>query len=404
MAAVLVRASVTTDYRVLIPPIVGRYQPPTLYGALVAASGGGKGASLDAAAELLPFVSLPDHRIRELSVGSGEGLVKKFFVKDSVTDDTGKVIGTEWRQAWQAMLVRIDEGSMLGPMMKRQGQTTLETLRQAWSGERLGGTYADEERGQQLAPHTYRLCVALGIQPETAGFLFEDVHGGLPQRFLWLAVQSPTMPGLDEIPEHPGQLRWGPPLVDARHLKANINGLQRCLVDIAPEIMHEIRVAHLAQVQGRTDGDALDGHANLARLKVAVILGVLDGRLSVTSDDWAIAATIARTSTAVRRWMQARLAASENETRQARNKAYAEREVQAEDAKVKAQTLRMAKRARTYVLKLTAANKKAGLRELGQSFGGSERHLMSDAIDYALSMDWIRREGGGFVLGGSEPR
>ena len=404
LAAVLVRASVATDYRILIPAIVSRYQPPTLYGALVAASGGGKGASLDTAAELLPFISTPDHNIREQSAGSGEGMVKKFFTKSSLTDDFGKVIGTEWKQAWQAMLVRIDEGSMLGPMMKRQGQTTLETLRQAWSGERLGGTYADEERGQQLAPHTYRMCVVLGIQPETAGFLFEDVHGGLPQRFLWLAVQTPKLPDLDKLPDNPGPLRWGAHTLTGRNLNINVNGMQRCVIDIDPEIAHEIRVAHVAQVEGRAEGDALDGHANLARLKVASILGILDGRLSVTPEDWAIAGIVSDTSSAVRRWVQARLKATSETSRRAQDKAHVDREVMAEGAKEKAQILRMAKRARRYVLQLTGAGGKAGLREMNQRFGGSERHLMGEAIDHALSMDWIRKDDSGFVLGESAPR
>ncbi|MGW5687588.1 hypothetical protein [Nonomuraea sp. NPDC003754] len=403
LAAVLVRAAVSTDYRVLLPAIVGRYQPPNLYAALVAASGGGKGASLDAAGELLPFVSTPDHRIREASAGSGEGLAKKFFTKVSLTDDRGRITGTEWEQTAHALLVRVDEGSMLGPLMKRQGQTTTETLRQAWSGERLGGSYADVERGQQLAPHTYRLCIAMGVQPETAAFLFEDTHGGLPQRFLWLAVQSPDMPSLDAIPDHPGRLRWTAPVINGRHLQANVMGLQRCLIDIAPEIAHEIRVAHLAQVEGRAEIDSLDGHANLSRLKVASILGVLDGRLEVTPEDWALAGTLMRTSSAVRTWIRERVSASEKETRRARNKAHAEREVMADVAKERARVLRMAVRVRRCVVRDAGEGVRTTKRRVNQAFKGPEKEFLDAAIDHALAMDWVRYDGAVYTLGGSAP-
>ncbi|MFD8556805.1 hypothetical protein ACFV1N_05890 [Streptosporangium canum] len=403
-AAVMVRGAVSLDYRVIIPPIVARPQPPNLYAGLVAGSGGGKGASLDTASELLPFVSTDDHRIREVSAGSGEGLAKKFFAKVTLTDERGKSTGTDWKQSWQALLVRVDEGSMFGPLMKRQGQTTTETLRSAWSGERLGGSYADEERGQQLAPHTYRLCIALGIQPETAAFLFDDVYGGLPQRFLWLAVQAPKMPPLDALPDWPGQLRWSPPLITGRDLRANIAGLQRCIVDIAPEIAHEIRVAHVAQVEGRSEANALDGHANLSRLKVATVLGALDGRLSVTVEDWEIAGIVMRTSSAVRTWIRGRVQLSEAATRKARNKEHVEREVMAENAKENAKITRMAKRAHRYVGLIIADGEKAIYREVNRRFGGTERHLLGDAIQYALSMDWIRRDGEAFVLGESTPR
>ncbi|MFC7382855.1 YfjI family protein [Sphaerisporangium rhizosphaerae] len=405
--AVLARAAVRIDYRIMLRAIVGRPQPLNVFVALGGLSGGGKGASLDTASELLPFTNVDGHHIREISAGSGEGIVKKFFTRAEKKDDEGRGGGMEWQQTIHGILVRVDEGSMFGPLMKRQGQTTTETLRQAWSGERLGGSYADEDRGQQLAPHTYRLCVLLGIQPEIAGFLFDDTFGGLPQRFLWLAVQAPEMPDLDAIPAYPGRLDWAPPAVDLRgsdRLFVGVGELNRQFVDVAPEVEHEIRVAHLAQVTGRAAADPLDGHANLSRLKVAAILGALDGRIAVSVEDWALAGMVMATSTAVRRWMQARVKATEAESRKARNIAHVEREVMAEDAKANARVVRMAKRAHKYVGQILDAGEKATYRAVNRKFGGTEKDGVNAAIDHALEMDWIRRDGEAFALGESVPR
>ncbi|MGW3352564.1 bifunctional DNA primase/polymerase [Nonomuraea rubra] len=405
MAAVLIRAATALDYRVLLPAVVGRPAALNLFGALAAGSGGGKGASLDAAAELVPFANTQNHRIIEVSAGSGEGLVKKFFARVEEKDSNNKPTGNwQWEQQVEGMYLRVDEGSLFGPLSQRKGQTTVEMLRQAWSGERLGGSYASEDRGHQLAPHTYRMCLIMGIQPEIAGFLFDDVHGGLPQRFLWLAVQSPEMPDLDNIPMHPGALTWHPPVVDARHLTGRVNNMARHLLDIAPEVAREIRAAHLDQVTGRAAADPLDGHANLSRLKVAAVLAALDDHLGVRVEDWELSRVVMDTSRAVRRWMQQRVQATDAATRKARNVAHAEREVLAESAKETAKLTRMAKRAHRYVDQLTSAGQKATKREINKRFGGSEKPLLEDALDHALGLDWIRRDGDVFVLGESMPK
>ena len=76
-------------------------------------------------------------------------------------------------------------------------------------------------------------------------------------------------------------------------------------VDLAATTIDTARVA-----RARGDGDALDGHALLCRLKVAAVLGILEGRGEVNEEDWSLAGVIAakseRTRVGVVETLQAR--------------------------------------------------------------------------------------------------
>ena len=78
----------------------------------------------------------------------------------------------------------------------------------------------------------------------------------------------------------------------------------------------------------RGDGDALDGHALLAQLKVAAALGIADGRYAVTDDDWSLAEIVMHKSAAVRSSVQQTLSAKTKEANFARGEAEAARTIQ----------------------------------------------------------------------------
>ena len=59
--------------------------------------------------------------------------------------------------------------------------------------------------------------------------------------------------------------------------------------------------AHGRAQPGAATIDSLDGHAFLVRLKIAALLAIIDRRLNVTGEDWALAEIVMRTSDAVRR-------------------------------------------------------------------------------------------------------
>lgn len=77
-----------------------------------------------------------------------------------------------------------------------------------------------------------------------------------------------------------------------------------------------ILAARLARTRGH--GDALDGHALLTRLKVAVALGLLDERYSVTEEDWDLAEIIMIASDATRAAVQDQLRRSAAKVNEAR--------------------------------------------------------------------------------------
>jgi hypothetical protein len=414
LAGVLARVATMLDWRVILPPIVGRPQPVNLFITLAAKPGAGKGASLDAARELLPLtVRSRDHLVREKPLGSGEGMAKLYF-QEKVEVENGRERGTgEWELHWRGILIRIDEGSILGPMAKRSGQTTLETLRSAWSGELIGGSYASSDRGHQLQALTYRMCVTMGIQPELAKGIFSDSYGGLPQRFVWLSVYADDLPEIGQEPPWPGRLDWKPPPLD---LNGEVNGERRQLVSYAPSVEREIREQHRDQLRGVGDADEMTGHLNLSRLKVATVLAAIEGRVSITEEDWAIAGLIMDTSEGVRKWMQARVQVADAKVQKMYDDRAVTRSIKQDDARDERRLQRLAVRARNAVDRRARRHRELGhpsdrvsYKELvNNAFNARDRGDAEEAIQMCLDRDWLRVEHEGdttwFCLGDSQPR
>jgi hypothetical protein len=72
--------------------------------------------------------------------------------------------------------------------------------------------------------------------------------------------------------------------------------------------------------------DALDGHADLIRLKVAAAVAILAERLHITEDDWRLAAVVLQMSDSTRSMVVQRLKARSTERNRARAVAEGERE------------------------------------------------------------------------------
>jgi Protein of unknown function (DUF3987) len=256
---------------VTLPDLVGTRGSLNLYVALSAKSGGGKGTAMGVAANLIPG------EIRTLGIGSGEGMVEA--LKNSTDDDSN----------WPAVLFSVDEIDTLAAMGSRRGGTTSVILRQGFSGESLGFSYRG--RTSLIQAHTYRMCVLLSVQPARAGALLDDAGGGTPQRFLWLPARDRriTSPPPYEWPVDPtGRLRHIPSLshIDIRRAVGTVS-----VPDVLIRTVRDERAAAM-----RDDDDALDGHAIYAREKISYALAVMDGRTSVSEDDWTLAGTVAAVS------------------------------------------------------------------------------------------------------------
>lgn len=317
LGVVLARVAAATPPFVVLPPTIGGEASLNLFVGLVAPSGGGKGAA-EACAD--DAVKIDGGLYETWKLGSGQGIAHGYVHREK-----GHLV----RHA-DAVLFTISEIDYLGGLSEPRGSTLLPELRSTWMGERLGHLYVDPAKRVPVEPHTYRTALVAGIQPHRAAILLDDADAGTPQRFVWVPAIDPDAP--DVAPDEPRPLRWDRPL---SWPTAGFFGRSRLRVCAqAADTIEQARVARL-----RGHGDALDGHALLARLKVAAALTLLNGRVDVDDDDWALAAAVMAVSDATRGSVVAALAAKTREVNIARAEAEAERTVivseRVEDAAVK---------------------------------------------------------------------
>jgi hypothetical protein len=132
------------------------------------------------------------------------------------------------------------------------------------------------------------------------------------------------MPGTDADmpdtpPKEPDPITWKFPV------KHNPSGTGRVTVEVCDTARSSIDREHVKRNRG--DGDALDGHALLTRLKWAAALGLLDGRVEVSEQDWELAGTIMAMSDHTRGQVIQTLRLKSQQANQARGKARAEQQL-----------------------------------------------------------------------------
>ena len=400
LGAVLARVCLYSDYRFVLPATIARLGSLNLFVALVGNSGIGKGGALDQASDLLGDPELADdyeYLKDEINVGSGEGMIHAYteLVTELIGDKKTRQVRQQVRQG---LLVRINEVETLEKLSQRSGQTTMQVLREAFSGERLGQTYADEQKKVSIPAHAYRMAVVMAVQPKSAGFLFDEseISGGTPQRFAWFATFDPDSPDPDNLPEHPGKLAWNPPKWDPDDAAALLGGGQKA-IGLAKPIIADIRRQHAAKLRGQTD--ELDGHFMLVRLKVAGLLAFLDGRLDVNDDDWDLAEVISDTSRAVRDWTRQQLSAAEAKKARASDQHYINRTVAAESAKANAHAKAVERVATTFqhYVKRHGPTTRGQLRT---AIMARDRALTDEALQFALDEGWLAVKNDRYVIAG----
>lgn len=263
---------------VTLPAVIGGPGSLNWFAAIVAKSGGGKGAANAVATQLVPA----DLHIR--GAGSGEGMIEAYNRRAQPQDHVTEI------------LFSIDEVDSLTSLKARTGQTTMSVIRSGFSGETLGYSYRGRA-GEKVDAHTYRMTMIVSVQPERAEGLFSDAGGGTPQRFMWFpgrdrrikactASQWPT--------DGSGFPRTLPPI---DHKKLSHRPLK--IPDEAAELIRQTRENSMSG-----HDDALDGHALFCREKFAYALALLDGRTEMDSEDWRLAGIAAAVSDWCRRRAQ----------------------------------------------------------------------------------------------------
>lgn len=380
LQAVLARVAAVSPHTYQLPPIVGSTAPLCYFAVGVAHSGVGKSSASAIATELLPVPTGRDVA-DQLPIGSGEGLAEVLFDIVEEPGANGKARKIK-RQVRHNAYVYVDEGQLLGTIGNREGSSLTPTLRTIWSGGTIGQTNASTERKRIVKAGTYTFGVFVGLQPAKAAALLDDADGGTPQRFAWARATDPTIP--DEPPEWPGRLEWSVPMPNTTDERIRLQ-LQGAL-DIAESIADEIRTLDLSRARGGEESDSLDGHSGLLQLKMAALLALLDGRMNVSEEDWALAATLKASSDAVRAWVVHSVITDKTkkitETRQRR----AADAVAADEA---VEARRIVDCARKIAVKVWAEADRWTVAELRRSLSQIQRLVFSDALAHAIAEGWV---------------
>lgn len=381
LAVTLARVASEIMPHVRIPAIVGGQGSLNLYAGLVAFSSGGK-TTASAACDSLHNWTFPTKHL-----GSGEGLMHMFVhrVREAVDKENGPDAKRfEWRvkQHTVSVFAVVDEVDTLTSLSSRQGATLMPALRTMWGGGGFGFGYADPTKALAVEPHRYRLSVVVGIQPARAGALLDDADGGTPQRFIWAATTDPDAP--DERPAPPGPLPWRVPAEATRQHQAPL------VLEVGPGAWQEIDDAHTARLRGATD--AQDGHALYSRLKVACLLGLLDGRLGANDEDWEIAGIIMERSAHTRAAVEATLAQRRKDEGRGRAEAEAYKQIHVAERVAEQATNRASKAIGRHVHRHHGDGSQCPKNCYVSAVGGRYRKDadLDQAVAMAVDHGWVR--------------
>ncbi|RFZ35143.1 hypothetical protein DAVIS_04693 [Mycobacterium marinum] len=390
LGATLARVVAAIPPHVVLPPTVGSYASLNLFVALVGKSGESKSASMLASADWLTVE--PD--FHAMKPGSGEGLAKCFAYKTKLPNGGGwSQVGKQW-----SVLAQLPEVDTLTATGSRGGATIMSSLREGWSGERLGQDYAGEDKQVVLSPHRYRLCLVVGVQPLRAAPLFDDADGGTPQRFVWFTAIDDDMPDVE--PSEPPKLdlgRWEPhtktfPLsIDATRngqLHERIDPADFHILGVPGSVSDEIKATQRAIRKGNVD--PLDGHRLLVQLKIAAALMALEGRKrDITEHDWRRAATVMEMSDHTRKNVAEELTRRKSEMNASRGRFEGERADIADQIKTSRAVERVADKIANYLEKQGDPMARSDVRK---KFNSRDRIYFDEAEMYLIEKRRIAKD------------
>lgn len=359
------KALTTVRPCITLPPLIGGPGSLNWFAALVARSGEGKGSSA-AASKLL----IPDHLVEMFNVGSGEGIVAAY----GRPQDDGDPTPTR-----EAIMFEATEIDHLAAMNGRTGATTLPLLRQGFSGETLGFSYAAKDKRRHIRSHTYRMTLVLATQPERAGWLLADAAGGTPQRFMWFPATDSRISL---------ETRWPSGQLELPKLTEWLSPRE---IMVPPEAADLIRREHVKRATG-SDEPALDGHALFCREKFAFALAVLDGRVNITSEDWELSGVAADVSAYTRESTIEAIAETAKLDAVDRGEVRGIELAAADAAKAHEQRDR-AQRILRWLLATVenAGDEGIANRELNRKVAGRDRRFLESAISHAATSGLIRQ-------------
>lgn len=361
LAVCLCRVAASVPPGITLPPPLGG--TVDYVAAIIGAPGTGKSLTFDAASDLIPDIGTV---LDGVPIGSGEGIAAAYVGKPDETN-RNPIVNT-------SALFYVDEGESLLTVARREGSTTMATIRSAWAGREIGAMNATAERRRIVKAKSYRFAMAVGLQPTFAATLLHGAKAGDPQRFLFASVTNPELDDVTYLFPEPITLEL-----------TGTQSVARFTVD--PVIVDAIRSRRLRVSRGVEIPDPLDSHKSLLTMKTAALLSILEGDhdLAITGDRWNAAVAIVENSRNVRAYLadQARVDHAERITEQAENDANRQftREEALREKRVRACAATMTRKAKKEARKMTQ-------RELGQAIAGkhrgNDRGMVDDAIAYAV--------------------
>ncbi len=323
-------ALANTMPNVVLPACVGVEASLNLMTVICGGSGDGKSVCRKLAAGALRFWGVEEPFTFNPSSGQGVAGQYQYLKKE-------RGLPPQMMRSRYRALAMVEESDTIAALASNPTSTLSSELRKAAMGESLGFGNVGETQ-TNLPEHSYRFVMMMCMQPDLAGWLLGDAAGGLPQRFVWACVRDPRV--VRDV-AHPGVMTI---TVDHRALPDPIAGVSRArhVMGVTDDIRNQIVEAAIQRKsRGEEAGQDFDGHALLARLKVAAGLSLLSGRVDILDSDWDLAGHIMVTSNATRAWVRQRVSdlSVKNNVAGARAKAHArivEESVMEKQARAKA--------------------------------------------------------------------
>lgn len=299
---------------------LGAKSTPNLFVAVIGPSGGGKSSGLTVSRDLIKSEAAD---VEEYPLGSGEGISESFM--GTVLQGTGemKKDGSERtervrKQVRHNVLLHADEGASLNKMIERTGSIVGETLRSAWSGERLGQKNGREETTRTVPGGSYSIGLVIGYQPETVLPLLADVASGTPQRFLYCWAVDETIPPRERRSSWPGEIvnpfprdvptdvPATPPPAFAPLLRApGVSDLVTYAEEIEAEL-YDRQYSRATDLHSALLADPYQSQHDMLKVKISYLLASLEQRRHVDVEDWRLAQIIIDTSDRVVAYLLAR--------------------------------------------------------------------------------------------------
>lgn len=398
LGCILSRISVSVSPRVVTEPLCDDGLPGTLnlFVAVVGEPGAGKNRAMSMAKNLIPNIQ----KATVTSPASGEAIAAFFAARSHETDEDG---GNDMECLSPRALLTFSEVGTLEALAKRNGSTIVESLKKAFSGDDLGESTKSEDRRLMVPEYGYRLALQIGVQPAKSGVLFDDVYGGLPQRFLFVPTTDGMAP--DERPQRPegklpihldrlpdGYLNVDKEAINTLYAagsRANmLNGgdahyplLKVTMPDAASKEADE---NYLKSLRHARSADPLDVRATELKVRLSALLALADGRTSADDSDWTCASEIVRQSAETREYCMEQARAGRQEKR-------AEQFVD-DDRASEISEEKLLARAREAVLRvLTAKNRPLTGRDIRSGLSGPQRKVVDLALSYLETDGDIRQ-------------